>query len=312
VWNGKLAHVVLRNRRASVAAVGIALVGVLAVVPPSGATPARPRTANAHLYWSEPVTSRGPSGTGINNIWRAKVNGGSVDKSFVSGLQIPGAVAVSSSHVYWSDDEAGTIGRARTDGTHVQRSLITANADALATAGGFLYWTTSSFSGTPAAIWRSRPDGTHKRKLASIGQGTYIGGLAVNGSRICWTNRDRGTIGRAHLDGTHINQHFVTGLTDPTGLAMSSRNLFWANTVPETSDSIGRARLDGTHVNPNFITGASYPYGVAVGRGYLYWANYNSGTIGRANLDGTQVHQSFISAHTFYNAAEPQYVAVGP
>src|SRR4051812_37801563 len=100
-------------------AVGIAVVGGLSGVSASGAKPARARSTG-HLYWSEPVTSRGPSGTGINTIWRANVNGSSVDKSFVTGLRIPGAVAVNSSHVYWSDEEAGTIGRARLDGTHVQ------------------------------------------------------------------------------------------------------------------------------------------------------------------------------------------------
>jgi hypothetical protein len=34
-------------------------------------------------------------------------------------------VAVSSRYIYWSDETAGTIGRARLDGTHVRQRLIT-------------------------------------------------------------------------------------------------------------------------------------------------------------------------------------------
>jgi virginiamycin B lyase len=307
-----LGPVTRRNGAALVAALSTSVAAALAVVVPGSDANPGPAGGFAHVYWSEPETSRGPSGTGIDSIWRASATGGSVDKNFVSGLQIPGAVAVNSSHLYWSDEESGTIGRARIDGTHVQRSLITTNAEALAATGGFLYWTTSGSSGTRAAIWRSELDGSHTRRLLSIGTGTYIGGLAVNRSHVYWTNRDRGTIGRASLDGGHAVLRFIAGLTDPTGLALGSHDLFWANTVPGSTDSLGRAHLDGTDVHRRFITRLSYPYGVAVGDRHLYWADYNRGTIGRADLDGRHVHRSFINAHAFYDTADPQYLAVGP
>ena len=101
-------------------------------------------------------------------------------------------------------------------------------------------------------------------------------------------------------------------MTDPTGLAGNGSDLFWASTVPGSSDTIGRADLDGSHVDHHFIHGADYPYGVAVDSGHVYWANYDGATIGRAELNGSHVQESFIPAHTSYNAAAPQYLAVGP
>ena len=38
--------------------------------------------------------------------------------------------------------------------------------------------------------------------------------MAVDGQHIYWTNAD-GTIGRANLDGSGVNQSFITGASDP-------------------------------------------------------------------------------------------------
>ena len=62
------------------------------------------------------------------------------------------------------------------------------------------------------------------------------------------------TIGRANLDGTGVNQNFITGASDPNGVAVDANHVYWANYV---TNAIGRANLDGTGVNQSFITGAS-------------------------------------------------------
>ena len=80
------------------------------------------------------------------------------------------------------------------------------------------------------------------------------------------TNR----IGRANLDGTGVNQSFITGVSSPTGVAVDAGHVYWANVA---ADTIGRANLDGTGVNQSFITGAGGPCGVAVDAGHIYWAN---------------------------------------
>jgi hypothetical protein len=303
--------------------------GILALAPASGARLGRSPGASAtgsgaaasglaHLYWTEPETSKGPSGSGIDTLWRSDLNGMNVNSNFIAHFAVPGAVAVSDSHIYFSDDEAGAIGRARLDGTHVDWNYLSSRlAEAIAITTRYIYFTDSNSTSPGPAVWRANLDGSHVRRLFLVGPATFLGGLAVQQGHIYWTNRDKGTVGRADLNGTHVNRHLITGLNSPNGLAAASGQLYWASTVtgPGAPSSIGRASLGGANVQPNFITGLSYPFGVAVGAGHLYWADYGAGTIGRARLDGTHVQRSFISAQPMYGGsagAEPFDIAIGP
>jgi len=134
---------------------------------------------------------------------------------------------------------------------------------------------------------------------------------------IYWTNSTGGatpplgTIGRANLDGTGVNQNFI-GADNPQGIAVDGAHIYWADL---SSASIGRANLDGTGVNQSFIgpgqvgvvpgtftpPGAFNPQGMAVDGAYVYWAdsfldqnNLQTGVIARANLDGTGINDTFI------------------
>jgi hypothetical protein len=128
---------------------------------------------------------------------------------------------------------------------------------------------------------------------------------------VYWANFDLnglpGTIGRANLNGTTVNQSFIAGATQPFGsndVTVDATHIYWAD---KRAGTIGRANLDGTGADPNFITGLdtnkvldpftvfSTPAGVAVDAAHIYWTSYATGTIGRANLDGTGVHQKFIT-----------------
>lgn len=144
-----------------------------------------------------------------------------------------------------------------------------------------------------------------KGKLATASPTVDIGAAEfVPGPVIYWTNANANSIGRANLDGTGVNQNFITGVNNPRGVASDRNYIYWVST---TGGSIGRANLDGTGVNHNFITGAFNPNGVVVDSGYIYWCNDNSAAsqIGRANLDGTGVNQSFISG-----IARPRHLTV--
>jgi streptogramin lyase len=107
---------------------------------------------------------------------------------------------------------------------------------------------------------------------------------------VYWTNAN-GTIGRANLDGTGVNQAFVTGAGDAFNLAVDANHVYWTD---EAGDAIGRADIDGTSVDPDFITGASGPTGIAVDANHIYWTS--DGSVGRANLNGTGVDQNFLPA----------------
>jgi hypothetical protein len=110
---------------------------------------------------------------------------------------------------------------------------------------------------------------------------------------VYWTNYSDGTIGRANLDGSGVDQSFIAGARSPGAVAVDGAHVYWTNfdTV-----SIGRANLDGSGVNQDFIAGVEDGYGVAVDGAHIYWTGFNSDAIGRANLDGSDVNPYFINS----------------
>ncbi|MGH2960968.1 MAG: hypothetical protein ACRDL3_02060 [Solirubrobacterales bacterium] len=112
---------------------------------------------------------------------------------------------------------------------------------------------------------------------------------------IYWTNNAHivgPTIGRASNDGSGVDQTFIAGLNDPTGVAVDSRHVYWAN---RGTNTIGRANIDGSGVDKDFITvvGEENPFAVAISSSRIWWANLGTlgtsddGSIARANLNGT-------------------------
>ena len=121
---------------------------------------------------------------------------------------------------------------------------------------------------------------------------------------IYWVNSQGTSIGRANLDGSGVDQRFITGTKGACGLAVAGSHIYWGNTNGE--QSIGRASLDGTAVNERFIQGnpasrtstGSLPCLEAVAGGQIYWSVFDGGcgdAVGRANLNGTGANQDFIS-----------------
>ena len=133
---------------------------------------------------------------------------------------------------------------------------------------------------------------------------------AAAGGYLYWTNAaavapGNGTIGRARLNGTDVDQKFITGASLPTGLTTAGGYLYWANNLTGT---IGRARLNGTDVNQKFIKTAQSegPDDVVADSGHIYWANdFN---IGRANLNGTDVNRTSSPSPTA-PAASPRWLS---
>lgn len=150
-----------------------------------------------YVYWSK-----------NQYIARAPLLGGLPDETWLDtgAGKIPCAVAVDSGHVYWTNTAADpptgyrgrTIGRASIDGSEasVNNSFITGTVfisgistpPGLAVDSGHIYWTNQpDYSGVP-------------------------GPGAVDGS-----------IGRAALDGTDVNQFFVPSVFFPVGLAIDNK-----------------------------------------------------------------------------------------
>src|SRR5262249_10313228 len=114
---------------------------------------------------------------------------------------------------------------------------------------------------------------------------------------------------RANLDGTGVNQTFITGADEPQGVAVdpSDTHIYWVNAG---TGSIGRPDLpNGDNGTQSVITGdPDGPQGIAVDGAHIYWTNRKgpgTGSVARANLNGTGVNESFITG-----ASQPGGVAV--
>ena len=179
-------------------------------------------------------------------------------------------IAVDASHVYWSDFNAGTIGRANLDGTGVDQSFIPGAGhypNLVAVDDGHVYWANAEMTG--------------------VGM--------LNG----------GSIGRANLDGTGVDQSFIPGgfifgVSEARGPAVDASHIYWSDIGPAPT-TIGRANLDGTGIEDSFIEfplggDATIPLAVAVDSHHVYWANLGvssgDGAIGRASIDGTAVERN--------------------
>ena len=91
--------------------------------------------------------------------------------------------------------------------------------------------------------------------IPSVTNGTLTAGQP----HIFWANNGGDSIGAANLDGTSVNQNFITGLTTPCGVAIIGTHIYWGTNGPSQATTIGRANLDGTGVNQSFISGATPP-----------------------------------------------------
>lgn len=101
---------------------------------------------------------------------------------------------------------------------------------------------------------------------------------------VYWADAKGGTIGRANLDGTGVDDAFITVGGEPISVAVDSGHIYWAN---RTTGSVGRANIDGGAANNAFVSGIAEPLAVAVNSSSIYWSSLGGNEIGRANIDGT-------------------------
>src|ERR1700716_593804 len=127
---GERRGMVSAGRRRITAYVLAAMVAMVAV----------PATASAHIYWPH---NRAPAGDGA--IGRANNDGSAPNPTLITSTGAIGAVAVSGTHIYWTNftpGGAGSIGRANLDGSDANRNFITGlnSPRGIAVEGAHIYW----------------------------------------------------------------------------------------------------------------------------------------------------------------------------
>lgn len=126
--------------------------------------------------------------------------------------------------------------------------------------------------------------------LSVVMLGCLWGAAQAQAGHVYWSKFGGTTIGSIKPDGSEAQPSFISGASNPVGVAVNGVHVYWANT---TADTIGRSNLDGSGVDNNFITGIN-PTALAVAEGHIYWTNADAHTIGRAKLDGSGVEEGFI------------------
>ena len=106
-------------------------------------------------------------------------------------------------------------------------------------------------------------------------------------------NAGSGTIGEYSLSGQAINSGFITGLSSPTGLAVSGGYLY----VAQENGTIRKYTTSGALVNASLITGLYLPWGIAISGNDLFVANAGgeSSTISEYTTSGVMINASLVT-----------------
>ena len=121
----------------------------------------------------------------------------------------------------------------------------------------------------------------------------FLGLAASAPGQIYVANYASGTIGEYTLSGQTINASFITGLGQPTGMAVSDGYLY----VAQLNGTIRKYTTSGTLVNASLINGLYGPWGIAISGNDLFVANGGgeSSTIGEYTTSGATLNASLVS-----------------
>jgi hypothetical protein len=191
----------------------------------------------SHIYWTN---------SGNGTIGRADIGGANANQSCVSGADRPLAIAIDSGHIYWGNSGSQqSVGRATLACGSVNQQFAVGfggerEIPGLAVDANKVYWMDNG-NGNSRISCANIADGSgfepncHGLFLGSVGGG----GLDVDGSHLYWTQTNPtvggpGSIGRSELDGTNVDQSFVSNIDHPTNaLAIDAAHIYWATNPPK-------------------------------------------------------------------------------
>ena len=95
--------------------------------------------------------------------------------------------------------------------------------DGVAVDAAHVYW-----AELDAATRSGAPTSTARASTRASSPARRPDGVAVDAAHVYWANLSTDAIGRANLDGTGVNQSFITG-ANPVGVAVDAAHVYWAN-----------------------------------------------------------------------------------
>ena len=200
------------------------------------------------------------------------------------------ALDMAEGKILWTDPQERAIRRSNPDGSGVEDLLIDLDLPpkeiALDPEEGKVYWTVTKESwdrGIYAGLQRANLDGSEMEYVVERGE---VVGLTLDlaGSKVYWTDA-RGTIHRANLDGSDVEDLFAPLVRAPYSVALDAVDgkIYWTDLLLGT---VQRAGLDGRG-QETIVEGLHTPKGVSLGGDRIYWADPGTGKIQSARLDGS-------------------------
>ncbi|XP_014229515.1 low-density lipoprotein receptor-related protein 6 [Trichogramma pretiosum] len=187
--------------------------------------------------------------------------------------------------LYWTDEVARVIRRARLDSTG-QQDVVAAevkSADGIAVdwIARNLYWTDTGTDRIEVA----RLDGSCRKVLVheDLGEPRAIA-LALELGRMFWTDWDdkRPKIERANLDGSERSVIISKDIAWPNGIALDleRHKVYWCDAK---TDKIEVCNMDGSERREVITDNLPHLFGFSLLGDYLYWTDWQRRSIDRAH-----------------------------
>jgi virginiamycin B lyase len=150
-----------------------------------------------------------------------------------------------------------------------------------AAASAQIYWANEGGS----TIGRAGLDGSGASSF--ITGATAPSGVAIDGSFLYWSHDagPNGSIGRAALGGSGVDQTFIATEGPPEGVAVDNSRIYWTQTIAG-SGWVGRATVTGFVLAQDYVplAAGAAPCGLASDADEVFWANSaDPGSIGHAH-----------------------------
>jgi virginiamycin B lyase len=184
-------------------------------------------------------------------------------------------IALGGPYIYWSTEagtgDRGAIMRASLNGQDVRRLVAgLTSPESVIAVHGHVYWNDQN------AIERVTLKGSHRQRhfidLPQENGGGVADGLASDGTHLYFSRCQDNTIGRADLNGSHVEEGFISlgQRICPQGLAVAGTHIYWTQLG---SGTIGRASLAGRDADGRWLNIRSDqgPFQVVADSAHVYW-----------------------------------------
>ena len=223
----------------------------------------------ATVYWTD----------GTSNTL-SRINSDGTDPTLLSGsLDNARSLATDGTHLYYGNNGTDQIIRAALDGSGAT-PLLSATPSAMLVTPAHIYYTTWT-----GGVFRANKDGTAITNLVAggIAGGSSSGyfGIAVTPANVFFSNYLDGKVYRTGLDGSGVTT-LVTGITNPSGLAVSDTHLF----IGASDNSAVITRTDLTGGNAISLGTPGNYYQLSIVAETLYYSTAQN-TLGKIGLDGS-------------------------